>query len=161
MKTVITYGTFDLFHIGHLRLLERLKEKGDRLIVAVSTDEFNEKKNKRSFLPYEQRAEIVSAIRYVDMVIPEEAWEQKLDDIKKYDVGVFGIGDDWVGKFDFLAPYCEVIYLSRTSGISSTSLRQLARVFDKGTVDRLAEAQLIINALMKDFDGSGSATLNS
>lgn len=153
MKTVITYGTFDLFHIGHLRLLERLKEKGDRLIVAVSTDEFNQKKNKRSFLPYEQRAQIVSAIRCVDQVIPEESWEQKVLDIKKYGIDVFGIGDDWKGKFDFLMEHCEVVYLPRTMGISSTSLKRLARAFDKETIERLAEAQIIINELMKDFNG--------
>jgi glycerol-3-phosphate cytidylyltransferase len=153
MKTVLTYGTFDLFHLGHLRLLERLKEHGDRLIVGVSTDEFNLMKNKRSFVPYEHRAAIVSAIRHVDMVIPEESWEQKLIDVKKFDVQVFGIGDDWAGKFDFLAPHCEVVYVPRTPDVSSTSLKKLARAFDKETFARLAEAQGIISELIRDFGG--------
>jgi len=99
MKTVITYGTFDMFHIGHLRLLQRLKKLGDRLIVAVSTDEFNMLKNKQVLIPYEQRAEIIANISYVDMVIPEHNWEQKIEDIQKYNVDIFAIGDDWKGKF--------------------------------------------------------------
>jgi glycerol-3-phosphate cytidylyltransferase len=153
MKTVITYGTFDLFHIGHLRLLQRLAALGDRLIVAVSTDEFNQRKGKRSFIPYEQRAEIVRAVRYVDMVIPETSWEQKVDDIRKYSVSVFGIGDDWRGKFDHLKEFCDVVYLPRTTGVSSTSLRKLARAFDDEMIKRLSEAQMIINELMADFNG--------
>lgn len=153
MKTVITYGTFDLFHLGHLKMLERLRALGDRLIVAVSTDEFNAGKNKRSFMPFEHRREIVEAIKYVDLVIPEETWEQKLSDVKKYKVDVFGIGDDWAGKFDFLREHCEVVYLPRTHGVSSTSLRSLARAFDKETLARLAEAQQIITDLLRDFAG--------
>lgn len=153
MKTVITYGTFDLFHVGHLRLLERLSALGDRLIVGVSTDEFNTLKGKRSFMPYEHRAAIVSAIRYVDLVIPERDWEQKVRDVREYSVDVFGIGDDWTGRFDFLREHCEVAYLARTHGISSTSLRSLARAFDKETLARLGEAQVIINDLLKDFRG--------
>ena len=128
MKTVITYGTFDMFHIGHLRLIERLREMGDRLIVAVSTDEFNELKGKKTLIPYEQRAEIVSNIKGVDLVIPETSWEQKIEDIKKYNVDIFAIGDDWKGKFDFLKEYCDVVYLPRTEGISTTSLK--AMIFD-------------------------------
>jgi glycerol-3-phosphate cytidylyltransferase len=154
MRTVITYGTFDLFHYGHLRLLERLRALGDHLIVAVSTDEFNAQKGKRSFMPYEQRAQIVAALRMVDRVIPESSWEQKLADVEKYSVDVFGIGDDWKGKFDFLEPYCEVVYLPRTEGVSSTSLRKLARAFDKETVDRLQEAQSIIAQLVQEFQGA-------
>lgn len=123
MKTVITYGTFDLFHIGHLRLLQRAKQLGDRLIVAVSTDEFNRKKGKEAIIPFEQRAEIVANIKCVDMVIPEESWEQKIEDIKKYNVNVLVMGDDWLGKFDYLKEYCDVVYLPRTEGISSTQIR--------------------------------------
>ena len=123
-KTVITYGTFDLFHIGHLRLLQRLKALGDKLIVAVSTDEFNELKGKKTVIPYEQRAEIVKNIKCVDMVIPEKNWEQKATDIKTLDVDIFAMGSDWEGKFDFLKEYCEVVYLPRTKDISSTQVKQ-------------------------------------
>ncbi|RUM31820.1 MAG: glycerol-3-phosphate cytidylyltransferase [Aquifex sp.] len=123
-KVVITYGTFDLFHIGHLNLLKRAKSLGDYLIVGVSTDEFNEIKGKKSVFPYEHRAEIVRSIKYVDLVIPEKSWEQKIEDIKKYKVDVFVMGDDWKGKFDYLKEYCEVIYLPRTQGISTTELKE-------------------------------------
>jgi glycerol-3-phosphate cytidylyltransferase len=124
-KKLITYGTFDMFHIGHLKLLERLYYMSDELIVAVSTDEFNNLKNKKVLIPYDERSEIVSSIKYVDKVIPEENWEQKVDDIKKYDVDIFAMGDDWKGKFDFLKKYCEVIYLERTDGISTTELKKM------------------------------------
>ena len=123
-KVVITYGTFDLFHIGHLNLLKRAKSLGDYLIVGVSTDEFNEIKGKKSVFPYEHRAEIVRSIKYVDLVIPEKSWEQKIEDIKKYKVDIFVIGDDWKGRFDYLKEYCEVIYLPRTRGISTTELKE-------------------------------------
>jgi glycerol-3-phosphate cytidylyltransferase len=121
--TVLTYGTFDLFHIGHLRLLERLSALGDRLVVAVSTDEFNASKGKRAVIPYADRAAIVAAIRGVDLVIPEENWEQKVGDIQRHNVDVFAMGNDWEGKFDFLAEYCKVVYLDRTDGISTTKIR--------------------------------------
>lgn len=123
MKVVLTYGTFDLFHIGHLKILERAKALGDRLIVGISTDEFNAIKRKRSTIPFQHRKEIVQAIRYVDLVIPEDSWEQKIGDVQKYDVDVFVMGDDWAGKFDFLKKYCEVVYLPRTPEVSSTQLR--------------------------------------
>ncbi|MDH3999315.1 MAG: glycerol-3-phosphate cytidylyltransferase [Desulfuromonadales bacterium] len=123
MKTILTYGTFDLLHVGHIRLLKRAKELGDTLIVGLSTDEFNELKHKNSFLPYEQRREILEAISYVDKVIPETCWEQKLSDVKKYKVDLFVIGDDWAGEFDFLKEHCEVVYLTRTRGVSSSSLK--------------------------------------
>jgi len=122
-KIVLTYGTFDMFHIGHLRLLNRLKALGDRLIVAVSSDEFNEIKGKKTLIPYDQRALIVEHIKCVDMVIPEYNWEQKIEDIKKYDVDIFAMGNDWEGKFDFLKEYCEVVYLPRTENISTTQLK--------------------------------------
>ena len=123
-KIVLTYGTFDMFHIGHLNLLNRLKSLGDKLIVAVSTDEFNSIKGKKTLIPFEQRALIVQNIKCVDMVISKKNWEQKIDDIKKYNVDIFAIGDDWQGKFDFLKDYCEVIYLPRTQNISTTELKK-------------------------------------
>lgn len=127
MTRVITYGTFDLFHLGHLRILQRAKALGDYLIVAVSTDEFNQIKGKKCTYPYEQRAEILKAIIYVDEVIPEKNWEQKIDDIKKHKVDLFVMGDDWQGKFDFLKEYCSVVYLPRTEGISSTEIKNKHR----------------------------------
>ena len=123
-KIVLTYGTFDMFHIGHLNLLNRLKSLGDKLIVAVSTDEFNSIKGKKTLIPFEQRALIVQNIKCVDMVISEENWEQKIDDIKKYNVDIFAMGDDWKGKFDFLKDYCKVVYLPRTQNISTTELKK-------------------------------------
>ena len=123
-KIVLTYGTFDMFHIGHLNLLNRLKSLGDKLIVAVSTDEFNSIKGKKTLIPFEQRALIVQNIKCVYMVISEKNWEQKIDDIKKYNVDIFAMGDDWQGKFDFLKDYCEVIYLPRTQNISTTELKK-------------------------------------
>ena len=123
MKTVITYGTFDLFHLGHVRLLRRLSELGDRLIVGCSTDEFNSRKGKTSVMPYRHRVEILQACRYVWKVIPEETWEQKRDDILREQADIFGIGADWEGKFDDLKDICEVVYLPRTEGISTTELR--------------------------------------
>ncbi|HHS14313.1 MAG TPA: glycerol-3-phosphate cytidylyltransferase [bacterium] len=123
MKRVITYGTFDLFHYGHLRMLKRAKALGDYLVVAVSTDEFNAVKGKKCTYPYEHRARIVEAIRFVDEVIPETCWEQKTGDIRKHQIDIFVIGDDWKGQFDFLKPFCEVIYLSRTADISTTQIK--------------------------------------
>lgn len=124
MKKVITYGTFDLLHVGHLNLLERLRALGDHLTVAVSTDEFNRKKNKICSMAYADRARIVAALKCVDHVIPEHSWEQKPGDIQEYDITIFGMGGDWEGHFDNLRAYCEVIYLPRTEGISSTSLKE-------------------------------------
>jgi len=149
-KTVITYGTFDLFHIGHLKLLQRLSKLGDRLIVAVSTDEFNSIKGKKTIIPFEHRAEIVQNIKYVNMVIPEISWEQKIEDIKKYNVDIFVIGSDWKGKFDFLKEYCEVIYLERTEGISSTQLKNTLKSFSISK-DEILKAFEIIETLKKEL----------
>ena len=125
MKKVITYGTFDLLHYGHVNLLQRAKQLGDYLIVAISTDEFNlNKKNKKCYFSYEERKRLVEAIRYVDLVIPEEDWEQKIADVKEYKVDTFVIGDDWEGKFDFLKDYCKVVYLPRTPEISTTQIKK-------------------------------------
>lgn len=121
MKTIITYGTFDTFHYGHLELLRRSKELGDRLIVAVSSDEFNAIKGKQSRFDYHTRKEWVKSIRFVDLVIPEHNWEQKELDIQNYKVDILTMGDDWKGKFDYLP--CKVVYLERTSKISSTVIK--------------------------------------
>lgn len=124
MKVVITYGTFDLFHVGHIRLLKRLKALGDKLVVGISSDEFNDLKGKKSFFSYEERAEILLACKYVDEVFPECNWEQKPLDIKKYSADIFAMGDDWKGKFDDLNSICEVVYLPRTEDISTTKTKK-------------------------------------
>jgi glycerol-3-phosphate cytidylyltransferase len=123
MKTIITYGTFDVLHFGHVELLRRAKEMGDYLIVGLSTDQFNANKHKQSFYAYNERKKILEAIKYVDKVIPEDNWEQKVGDIKKYDVDIFVMGDDWRGEFDELKEYAEVVYLPRTPDISSTGVK--------------------------------------
>ena len=125
MRRVITYGTFDLLHYGHINLLRRAKEQGDYLIVALSTDEFNwNEKRKKSYFDYNKRKMLLEAIRYVDLVIPEESWEQKRSDVQLYHVDTFVIGDDWEGKFDFLKDLCDVVYLSRTPEISTTKIKE-------------------------------------
>ena len=124
MEKIIPYGTFDLLHYGHVRLLKRARELGDYLIVGLSTDEFNQlQKHKESYNTYEERKYILEAIRYVDEVIPEKDWQQKTNDVKKYGIDTFVMGNDWQGKFDFLKPYCKVVYLPRTPGISTTKIK--------------------------------------
>lgn len=151
-KTVLTYGTFDMFHVGHLRLLERLKNLGDRLIVGVSTDEFNDLKGKKTLIPYEQRAEIVSALSVVDLVIPESNWEQKFDDIVQHEVSIFAMGDDWAGKFDFLSSHCEVRYLPRTSDISTTKLKRSLSNFLSTPKEDLLRAFEVLEVLRRDLE---------
>ncbi|MBM6628878.1 glycerol-3-phosphate cytidylyltransferase [Mammaliicoccus vitulinus] len=124
MRRVITYGTYDLLHYGHIELLRRAKQHGDYLIVALSTDEFNKLKNKKSYYNYEQRKMMLESIRYVDLVVPENNWEQKTDDVLNYKVDTFLMGHDWEGEFDFLKDHCEVIYLKRTEGISTTQIKK-------------------------------------
>ena len=126
MKRVLTYGTFDLLHYGHIRLLKRAKELGDYLIVALSTDEFNELKGKKAYHNYETRKKMLEAIRYVDLVIPENDWNQKIDDVKKYYVDVTVMGGDWEGdpRFEKLRDYCEVVYLPRTKGVSTSKIKK-------------------------------------
>ncbi|MBR6674968.1 MAG: glycerol-3-phosphate cytidylyltransferase [Alphaproteobacteria bacterium] len=124
MKRIITYGTFDVLHYGHINLLKRAKALGDYLIVGLSSDEFNKMKNKQSFYTYEQRKMILEACRYVDLVIPENSWEQKGTDIQKYQADIFVMGDDWAGKFDFLEEFCQVAYLPRTPDVCSTATKQ-------------------------------------
>ncbi|WP_376696624.1 adenylyltransferase/cytidyltransferase family protein [Wenzhouxiangella sp. EGI_FJ10305] len=129
-RTVLTYGTFDMFHVGHVRLIQRLTELGERLIVGVSTDEFNLQKGKRAIFTYPYRAEIISSLKGVDHVIPEETWDQKLEDIQRHDVDLLVMGEDWAGKFDYLSNTCEVRYLPRTRNVSTTSI--------KAAIDRLS-----------------------
>ena len=126
LKRVLTYGTFDLLHYGHTRLLRRAAALGDYLVVALSTDEFNAGKGKASFYPYEVRKEMLEAIRYVDLVIPERCWEQKLDDVKRYNIDVVVMGGDWAGsdRFEYLREHCELVYLDRTPGISTTQVKE-------------------------------------
>lgn len=124
MKKVITYGTFDMLHYGHINLLRRAKELGDYLVVVLSTDEFNwNMKQKKCYFTYEERKLVLEAIKYVDEVLPENNWEQKVSDVQDNDIDVFVMGDDWKGKFDFLKEYCEVVYLPRTEGISTTQIK--------------------------------------
>ena len=160
-KRVITYGTFDLFHIGHLNLFKKLKKIGDYLIVGVSTDEFNAIKGKKAFFPFKQRFEIIKNITYVDLVIPETSWEQKKDDIKKYKVDIFAIGNDWEGRFDFLKQYCEVMYLPRTRKISSSDVRnildsindfnEIISTFRKVDLSQIKKLLFLLEQLKKDL----------
>lgn len=136
MKRILTYGTFDLFHAGHLNLLKRLRDMGDELYVGVSTDTFNTQKNKRTFIPFESRLSIVSELRCVTKAFPEEDWGQKETDIITFGISVFGMGSDWAEKFDHLKPLCDVVYLDRTEGISSTDLKNSISVFKE---DKLKE----------------------
>ena len=129
MKRVITYGTFDLIHYGHINLLERAKKLGDYLVVGWSTNEFNEQKNKKCYFSYEERKRLLEALRVVDLVIPEESWEQKRSDIQMYHIDTFVMGDDWKGKFDDLKDICEVVYLERTPEVSTTKIKTELKKF--------------------------------
>lgn len=122
---VLTYGTFDALHYGHVILLNRLKSLGDKLYVGVSTDAFNLQKGKVAFMSYEDRVTLLQSLRAVDVVFPENDWEQKVADIKKYNIGLFAIGDDWAGHFDYLSKYCKAVYMPRTANISSTEIRRI------------------------------------
>ena len=135
MKKVITYGTYDLLHRGHINLLKRAKAMGDHLIVGLSSDEFNAMKNKKSFYSYEERKLVLEAVRYVDAVIPENSWEQKETDITEHGIDVFVMGDDWKGKFDHLKKQCEVVYLPRTEGVSTTQAKARLRLTESSNVE--------------------------
>lgn len=126
MKRVLTYGTFDLLHYGHIEILRRAKALGDYLVVAVSTDEFNDIKGKKAYHDYETRKKMLEAIRYVDLVIPEENWEQKISDVQDYKIDVVVMGSDWADsdRFDYLKEYCELTFLPRTEGISTTKIKE-------------------------------------
>ncbi|MDU4249215.1 adenylyltransferase/cytidyltransferase family protein [Pseudomonas sp.] len=147
--TVLTYGTFDLFHHGHLKLLTRLKALGDRLIVGVSTDEFNAGKGKKTIIPFADRIEIVQSIKFVDLAIPETDWGQKARDIVAYDVAILGMGHDWEGKFDHLGSLCKVVYLPRTEGISSTQIKQSLGYFDKSHLSDLKASLDTISSIIE------------
>lgn len=123
MKTVITYGTFDILHVGHINLLRRARALGDRLLVGLSSDEFNRGKHKSSVLDFTNRKAVLESIRFVDEVFPETDWEQKVGDVQRFNVDIFVMGHDWEGKFDFLSEYCDVQYLDRTPDISTTSIK--------------------------------------
>jgi len=151
-KVILTYGTFDLFHIGHLNLLRRLKELGTNLIVGVSTDEFNSSKGKKTIIPFEDRIQIVQSMEFVDLAIAEDNWDQKKNDIEKYKVDTFGIGDDWKGKFDELKQYCEVVYLPRTNGISSTALKKNLQALDRSHIEDLKKGLDLISSIVERFD---------
>ena len=149
MKTVLTYGTFDLFHVGHVNLLRRLHELGDRLIVGLSTDEFNTQKGKTVVIPYAQRKTILESCRYVDGVLPEKNWQQKRQDIQDQQADIFAMGDDWIGKFDDLVDLCEVVYLPRTKDISTTEVKQLVKSLHE---DKMAEIKAHVQFLANLVD---------
>lgn len=137
MTVILTYGTFDILHIGHINLLRRARALGDRLVVGLSTDAFNALKHKQALQDYANRKAVLEAIRFVDEVFPEECWEQKADDIRRYGADVFVMGDDWAGKFDHLAEHCRVVYLPRTEAVSTTALKQtLGRQFSAVSATR-------------------------
>lgn len=151
MKIVITYGTFDLFHVGHVRLLKRLRAFGDELIVGISSDQFNTLKGKKSFFSYEERAEILESCKYVSKVFPEHNWEQKRTDIKKYDADVFAMGDDWEGKFDDLSDLCEVVYFPRTEDISTTEIKKSLSKINILELDRIESSLHDVIAIVKSL----------
>jgi glycerol-3-phosphate cytidylyltransferase len=132
MARILTYGTFDLLHFGHINLLKRAKALGDHLIVGLSTDQFNQEKNKQAYHSFVNRKMILESLRFVDEVIPENTWNQKIEDVIKYDINIFVMGDDWKGRFDFLKEYCEVIYLQRTIGISTSKIKNDLKVVENG-----------------------------
>lgn len=144
MRRILTYGTFDLLHYGHIRLLKRAKQLGDYLVVALSTDEFNAIKHKKAYHNYETRKKMLEAIRYVDLVIPEENWDQKINDVKKYYIDAVVMGSDWAGneKFEILRPYCDVIYLERTEGVSTSKIKKdLGLQAPKNNVNQIPETK--------------------
>lgn len=151
MKTVITYGTFDLFHVGHIRLLKRLSSLGDELIVGISSDEFNLEKGKNSFFSYEERAEILNSCKYVTSVFPEFSWDQKRLDIKKYNADIFAMGDDWKGEFDSLSDLCEVVYLPRTEDVSTTEIKRALAKVDIAELDQIETSLHSIINIVKNI----------
>ena len=152
MKTVITYGTFDLFHIGHVQILERARSLGDRLVVGVSSDEFNAVKGKKSVFPYDHRARILRTLRCVDGVFPEHDWGQKERDIREHRADIFVMGHDWEGKFDELNAFCKVMYLPRTDGISTTELKSAIKAFQKEKIVELKNGLDALNSLVMQLN---------
>lgn len=137
-RIVLTYGTFDLFHPGHVQLLKRARELGSRLLVGLSTDEFNAKKGKQSVMSYKDRKTVLESCRYVDEVFAEEDWSQKLDDARRLAADVFVMGDDWAGKFDFMQEACNVVYLARTEGVSTTEIKASVQGLNRHPVAQAA-----------------------
>lgn len=152
MTTVLTYGTFDLFHVGHVRILERAAALGERLCVGVSTDEFNAIKGKRCIMPYENRASIVGALRCVDQVLPENDWAQKRADIERLGADILVMGDDWTGKFDDLNDICKVVYLPRTQGISTTELKQTLQAFKGEKIAQLQDGLRALQSVVEQLE---------
>jgi glycerol-3-phosphate cytidylyltransferase len=155
-KIVITYGTFDLFHVGHVRLLKRLKSLGDQLIVGVSSDEFNLLKGKKSFFSYNERVEILKSCKYVDEVFPENDWNQKFDDIRSFNADIFAIGDDWKGKFDELSSCCEVVYIQRTEDISTTDIKRSLSSFNNIELEKIENDLHSIISIVKSLPRDNS-----
>lgn len=155
-KTILTYGTFDMFHVGHLNLLRALKSLGTRLIVGVSTDAFNTLKGKDTLIPFDQRVALVAGIRYVDEVFEEQNWEQKREDILRFKADIFAIGDDWAGKFDHLSDVCQIVYVPRTEGISTTEIKTFSRTIIREELANVLEGSnrisRIINTLLGKID---------
>lgn len=153
MKTILTYGTFDLYHVGHVNLLRRLRSMGDRLIVGCSTDEFNATKGKSCVIPYADRVEILLSCRHVDEVFPESSWDQKADDIRRFKASIFAMGDDWSGKFDHLQNEtgCLVTYVARTPGISTTDLKGMLRSIEEEKIFEIRRAASKLNELVQRY----------
>lgn len=148
MKKIITYGTFDLFHVGHLNIIQRARKMGDYLVVGLSTDQFNlQEKNKQTVISYEDRKNILESLRYVDLVIPEESWDQKIANVKEFKIDTFVMGHDWSGTFDFLSNYCDVVYIPRTDGISSTELKAHIEINGNVAFNKLKERICEINGI--------------
>lgn len=152
MTTILTYGTFDLFHVGHVRILERAAQLGTRLYVGVSSDEFNAIKGKRCIMAYENRAMIVRAMRCVDEVFPEENWDQKRDDILRFGADVMVMGSDWTGKFDHLSDLCRVEYLPRTDGISTTELKTTLQAFKGEKIQQLQDGLRALQTVVEQLE---------
>ncbi|WP_076011341.1 adenylyltransferase/cytidyltransferase family protein [Alteromonas abrolhosensis] len=151
MKTIITYGTFDLFHVGHVKLLKRLSQLGDRLVIGLSSDDFNQIKGKQVVIPYEQRKEVLLACRYVDDVFAENSWEQKREDIIREKADIFAMGDDWSGHFDYLSEIVDVIYLSRTDNISTTDLKTVLSNLEKEKISEIKNTCQNLYDLIKNL----------
>lgn len=148
-KRILTYGTFDLFHVGHVRILERAQQLGDELIVGVSTDQFNSEKGKKCIMSYEQRAEIVGALRCVTTVLPENSWAQKRTDIQKYNIDIFVMGADWTGEFDNLRDLCEVNYFPRTENVSTTAIKKSLTALKGKSIEELKDALDIVQEIVQ------------
>lgn len=151
-KIVLTYGTFDLLHVGHLNLLRRLRALGDELLVGVSTDAFNALKGKQTIICFDDRIELIRNLKCVTHAFPEERWDQKVDDIKRLGISIFGMGDDWKGRFDDLSQHCQVIYLPRTEGISSSDLKSILRLLDRPHVNDLKKALDTISSIIEKLE---------